>query len=179
MVDDLIIGMAGSGGDGIVSAGESLISAAAAEGYFAILTKSFGSQIRGGESSCRLRVSTRPVLNPGGTLSVAVVLNWEDFLKFGAELPVGANTVVVYETKTGVEPAVIPLGGVTPAVVFAAPMEAMALKAGTRILECPVCFYPRVGASKGGNVNNRIATRLGLRMLWGIFTNWKGFIHGR
>ena len=129
MVDDLIIGMAGSGGDGIVSAGESLISAAAAEGYFAILTKSFGSQIRGGESSCRLRVSTRPVLNPGGTLSVAVVLNWEDFLKFGAELPVGANTVVVYETKTGVEPAVIPLGGVTPAVVFAAPMEAMALKA--------------------------------------------------
>jgi hypothetical protein len=55
----------------------------------------------------------------------------------------------------------------------------MALKAGMRILECPVCFFPRVGASKGGNVNNRIATRLGLRMLWGIFTNWKGFIHGR
>jgi 2-oxoglutarate ferredoxin oxidoreductase subunit alpha len=129
MVDDLIIGMAGSGGDGIVSAGESLISAAAAEGYFAILTKSFGSQIRGGESSCRLRVSTRPVLNPGGTLSVAVVLNWEDFLKFGGELPVGPDTVVIYETKTGVEPAVIPLSGVTPAVVFAAPMEDMAMKA--------------------------------------------------
>jgi 2-oxoglutarate ferredoxin oxidoreductase subunit alpha len=129
MVDDLIIGMAGSGGDGIVSAGESLISAAAAEGYFAILTKSFGSQIRGGESSCRLRVSTRPVLNPGGTLSVAVVLNWEDFLKFGGELPVGPDTVVIYETKTGVEPAVIPLGGVIPAVVFAAPMEDMAMKA--------------------------------------------------
>ena len=69
--------------------GESLIGAAAAEGYFAILTKSFGSQIRGGESSCRLRVSARPVLNPGGTLDVAVVLNWEDFLRFGGELPVG------------------------------------------------------------------------------------------
>jgi hypothetical protein len=55
----------------------------------------------------------------------------------------------------------------------------MALEAGTRILECPICFYPRVGASKGGNVNNRIATRLGLRMLWGIFTHWKGFIHDR
>ena len=111
MVDDLIIGMAGAGGDGIVSAGESLISAAAAEGYFAILTKSFGSQIRGGESSCRLRVSTRPVLNPGGTLDVAVVLNWEDFLKFGGELPVGPATVVIYEAKTGVEPAKIPLAG--------------------------------------------------------------------
>ena len=132
MVDDLIIGMAGSGGDGIVSAGESLIGAAAADGYFAILTKSFGSQIRGGESSCRLRVSARPVLNPGGTLDVAVVLNWEDFLRFGRELPVDPNTVVIYETKTGVEPAQAPLGGIFPAVVVAVPMEAMAMEsAGT------------------------------------------------
>jgi 2-oxoglutarate ferredoxin oxidoreductase subunit alpha len=129
MVQDLIIGMAGSGGDGIVSAGESLIGAAAAEGYFAILTKSFGSQIRGGESSCRLRVSTRPVLNPGGTLDVAVVLNWEDFLKFGAELAVGPGTVVIYESQTGVEPARIPLRGVVPAAALAVPMEDMAMKA--------------------------------------------------
>ena len=129
MVDDLIIGMAGSGGDGIVSAGESLISAAAAEGYFAILTKSFGSQIRGGESSCRLRLSTRKVMNPGGTLDVAVVFNWEDFLKFGSELPVGPDTIVIYEKKSGVEPAAIPLSGVVPAAVVAVPMEEMALKA--------------------------------------------------
>jgi hypothetical protein len=54
-----------------------------------------------------------------------------------------------------------------------------ALKAGLRILECPITFYPRVGTSKGGNVNNRIATRLGLRMLYGIFVDWKGFGHGR
>ncbi len=73
---DFIVGMAGSGGDGIVSAGESLIGAALAEGYYGILTKSFGSQIRGGESSCRLRLATQPVLNPGGTVDVAVVLNW-------------------------------------------------------------------------------------------------------
>ena len=53
----------------------------------------------------------------------------------------------------------------------------VALKAGLRILECPVCFYPRVGTSKGGNLNNRIATRLGLSMLVGIFTDWKGFTH--
>ena len=58
MRSDLVIGMAGSGGDGIVSAGESLIAAAAAEGYHAIMTKSFGSQIRGGESSCRVRIAT-------------------------------------------------------------------------------------------------------------------------
>ena len=86
---DLVIGMAGSGGDGIVSAGESLISAAAAEGYHAMMTKSFGSQIRGGESSCRVRIGTSVLHNPGGVLDVAVALNWEDFLRFGRELPVG------------------------------------------------------------------------------------------
>jgi hypothetical protein len=53
-----------------------------------------------------------------------------------------------------------------------------ALKMGLRILECPISFHPRVGASKGGNLNNRVATRLGLRMLLGIFTDWKGFAHG-
>jgi hypothetical protein len=50
-----------------------------------------------------------------------------------------------------------------------------ALTAGLRILECPISFHPRVGASKGGNINNRIATRLGVRMLYGIFVDWKGF----
>jgi 2-oxoglutarate ferredoxin oxidoreductase subunit alpha len=128
MLNDLIIGMAGSGGDGIVSAGESLISACAQEGYYAILTKSFGSQIRGGESSCRLRVSTTPVLNPGGALSVAVALNWEDFLRFGGELPVTAETVVIYEQKTGVAPAQIPLK-VRPAIVRCVPIEQLAKEA--------------------------------------------------
>jgi 2-oxoglutarate ferredoxin oxidoreductase subunit alpha len=134
MADDLIIGMAGSGGDGIVSAGESLISAAAADGYFAILTKSFGSQIRGGESSCRLRVSPHPVLNPGGTLHVAIVLDWDDFLKFGGELPVGPDTIVIYEVKTGVEPGLIPLKGVMPSIVRSVPMEEMAMKAAGTVL---------------------------------------------
>jgi 2-oxoglutarate ferredoxin oxidoreductase subunit alpha len=130
MLDDLVIGMAGSGGDGIVSAGESLVAAAAAEGYHAIMTKSFGSQIRGGESSCRVRMSTRPVLNPGGTLDVAVALNWEDFLRFGAELPVGGTTVVIYESKTGVPADKLPLVGVRPAQALAVPIGELARERG-------------------------------------------------
>jgi 2-oxoglutarate ferredoxin oxidoreductase subunit alpha len=132
MISDLIIGMAGSGGDGIVAAGESLITAAALEGYHAILTKSFGSQIRGGESSCRLRVSTRQVLNPGGTLNVAVALNWEDFLKFGAELPVGGQTIVIYDTNSGVRADNLPLAGVVPEEALPVSIEQMARQtAGT------------------------------------------------
>src|SRR6202140_4255256 len=132
MTTDLVIGMAGSGGDGIVSAGEALIAACAAEGYHAMMTKSFGSQIRGGESSCRVRMAIDPVLNPGGVLDVAVALNWEDFLKFGAELPVSGNTVVIYEAATGIPENQIPLVGVTPLQVIAVPIAAMAKEtAGT------------------------------------------------
>jgi 2-oxoglutarate ferredoxin oxidoreductase subunit alpha len=131
-VQDLVFGMAGSGGDGIVSAGESLLAACGLEGYHALMTKSFGSQIRGGESSCRVRVAVDAVLNPGGALDVAIALNWDDFLKFGAELPVAGNTVVIYDSNTGVPPAKLPLVGVTPAEVFAVPIEKLAREtAGT------------------------------------------------
>ena len=126
---NIVIGMAGSGGDGIVSAGESLLAAAAHEGYYAMMTKSFGSQIRGGESSCRVRISIEPVLNPGGILDVAVALNWEDFLKFGAELPVGGSSIIIYEENTGVAANALPLGGVIPSEVFAVPIGEMAKQA--------------------------------------------------
>ncbi len=132
MSPDLIIGIAGAGGDGVVSAGESLITAAALEGYHGIMTKSFGSQIRGGEASCRLRLGTHPVLNPNGPLDVAVALNWDDFRRFGGELPVESATIVIYESGTGVAPDKLPLEGVKPAVVFSVPISEMAQKfAGT------------------------------------------------
>lgn len=126
MISDLTIGMAGSGGDGVVSAGDSLMTALALAGYHAMLTKSFGPQIRGGESSFRMRVSTSPVLSPGGALDVAVALNWDDFLKFGAELPLDGHSIVIYDENTGVAPDKIPLSGVKPAEVVAVGIEKMA-----------------------------------------------------
>ncbi len=102
MTTDLVIGMAGAGGDGVISAGEALISAAARDGYRAIMTKSYGSQIRGGESSFRLRLATDTPWNAGGSLDIAIALNWTDFLRFGAELPVDGRTTVLYDTASGV-----------------------------------------------------------------------------
>lgn len=129
MRHDWIIGMAGAGGDGVITVGESLIAAAAREGYHAILTKSFGSQIRGGESSCRLRLSIAPVRSLGGALDVAVVFNWDDFLRFGAELPVSGHTVVLYDSATGIAPERLPLAGVRPAEVIPVAFTDMAKEA--------------------------------------------------
>ena len=41
-----------------------------------------------------------------------------------------------------------------------------ALTTGERVVECPITFHPRVGQSKGGNVNNARALKVGLRMIW-------------
>jgi 2-oxoglutarate ferredoxin oxidoreductase subunit alpha len=125
-VDDLLLGIAGTGGDGVVSAGESLLGALAVDGYYGLMTKSFGSQIRGGEASCRIRVATTPVDSAGGTLDVAVALDWDDFLKFGAELLVDGRTVVLYDSASGVKPDRLPLEGVRPIEVLAVPISEIA-----------------------------------------------------
>jgi hypothetical protein len=44
---------------------------------------------------------------------------------------------------------------------------------GFSLVECPVTFHARVGVSKGGNVNNLRALKVGLRMLFGIVVSWK------
>jgi hypothetical protein len=48
-----------------------------------------------------------------------------------------------------------------------------ALAHGERLVECPITFHPRVGKSKGGNVNDIRALTVGLRMIWGLFTGWR------
>jgi len=48
-----------------------------------------------------------------------------------------------------------------------------ALAHGVRLVECPVTFHSRVGISKGGNVNNRRATMVGLRMIAGLIFGWR------
>lgn len=48
-----------------------------------------------------------------------------------------------------------------------------ALGRGLLLLECPVTFHARVGASKGGNVNNLRALKVGLRMIVGLSFGWR------
>lgn len=50
-----------------------------------------------------------------------------------------------------------------------------ALALGFSVVECPVTFHDRVGVSKGGNVSNWRALKVGLRMLFGIIFDWKPF----
>ena len=48
-----------------------------------------------------------------------------------------------------------------------------ALTANLQIVECPITFHQRVGLSKGGNVNNRRALLVGVRMILGLVIGWR------
>ena len=48
-----------------------------------------------------------------------------------------------------------------------------ALNCGEKLVECPITFHPRVGASKGGNASNLRALKVGLRMIAGLCFGWR------
>ena len=48
-----------------------------------------------------------------------------------------------------------------------------ALASGEKLVECPITFHPRIGVSKGGNVSNVRALRVGLRMMMGLCFGWR------
>lgn len=121
---DITVGMAGSGGDGVVSAGDILAASAAAEGINCIMLKSFGPQIRGGESSCRLRLSTKQIYSQGDLIDVLVVFNWPDYARFGAELEVKDGAYVLAEEKDKTED--IPLSNADKCKLIKIPFEKLA-----------------------------------------------------
>ena len=83
-VQDLNIGMVGSGGDGVMVGGEEVVSTVARKGLNCIMLKSFGPQIRGGESSCKIRISSEKVSTQADELDVLLAYNWKDYSRFGS-----------------------------------------------------------------------------------------------
>ena len=86
MSTDIAIGIAGAGGDGVILLGELLAKAAAKVGLHTVLTKSFGPQIRGGESSSRIRVSDKPLTWGGDKINALMLFHWADYVRFKSEL---------------------------------------------------------------------------------------------
>ena len=131
---DLTLGIAGAGGDGVISAGELLIGVAARQGLFGMLFKSFGPQIRGGESSIRLRMSTEPVLAQGDELDVLIAFNWTDYASFRTELVPNERTVIFVDEQDKTPENEIPLPEKLKAGIIRVPFETIAVeKAGTAL----------------------------------------------
>jgi 2-oxoglutarate ferredoxin oxidoreductase subunit alpha len=88
---DITIGIVGSGGDGVVTLGDLIAQVAAQEGLHVIKTEAYGPQIRGGESSCTVRVAADEVFAQGASVDVLVVFGWSDFGRFRGEISVAPD----------------------------------------------------------------------------------------
>jgi 2-oxoglutarate ferredoxin oxidoreductase subunit alpha len=98
--------LAGSGGAGVMTAGNMLLEAAAHAGYYALMTRSSGPQIRGGEAAALLRVACHPVECMADRFDVLAAVDWENVQRFTAEIPLAAGSLVIGDPDQGPPPQV-------------------------------------------------------------------------
>ena len=107
--------LVGSGGAGVMTAGNMLLEAAAHAGYYALMTRSSGPQIRGGEAAAMLRIATHPVDCMEDRFDVLAAVDWENVQRFNAEIPLGAASLIVGDPDQGDPPEVFLRSGATQA----------------------------------------------------------------
>ncbi len=95
----LSIVLAGSGGAGVITAGNMLLEAAAKAGWYGLMTRSVGPQIRGGEAAALIRLSSTPVAAQPDRHDLIIALDWQNVDRFAAELPIDEQTVVIGDAK--------------------------------------------------------------------------------
>lgn len=96
---EVTFSIVGSGGDGAVVAGDLMAMACAGRGLHVIKTEAYGPQIRGGESSCTVRIGTMPLFAQGDAVDALVVFRFADFARFRSEIALGAGCVVLHEPE--------------------------------------------------------------------------------
>lgn len=106
----ITLALTGSGGTGVVALGEMLLRAAARSGLFGILRKTFGPQIRGGESAAIVRFGPEPLAGFDGCTHLLLVLDWTNFQRFADEIPLTSDTVIIADEAAGPRPIGLPQG---------------------------------------------------------------------
>lgn len=99
MAKDLIIRIAGEGGEGVISSGDFLMQAAARLGLEVVTFKTFPSEIKGGYALSQVRVSEEPILSQGDSFNILVAFNGEAYAVNKKSLIPG--TVMVYDFPGG------------------------------------------------------------------------------
>lgn len=130
---DLTIAMIGSGGDGVVTMGEMLAQAAARDGLNVIKTEAYGPQIRGGEASCVVRISSVAIYAQGDLVDVLAVFNWADFRRFKGEIALSPDAIVLFEDSDAGTPSKEDLGLSEKSYLVGVPFLKLAVEAaGTK-----------------------------------------------
>lgn len=95
MADTISVALVGSGGAGVITAGTILLEAAAKAGWYGLMTRSLGPQIRGGESAALLRLSVTPVETHADAFDLLVAIDWKNFDRLADEIPLKPDALVI------------------------------------------------------------------------------------
>ena len=98
------VALAGSGGAGVMTAGNLLLEAAALAGYYGLFTRTSGPQIRGGEAAAMLRISTFETDGQDDGFQVLAAIDWQNVQRFAGEIPVGKDSVLIGDPAQGTPP---------------------------------------------------------------------------
>ena len=119
----LAVAITGSGGSGAVTTGLILLSAVARAGYYGLLTRSAGPQIRGGESAAMVRFAPGEVACMGDRFDVFVALDWHNVTRFVDEIRLDTASLILADPAAGPVPEVLARSG---AQVREIPLQALA-----------------------------------------------------
>lgn len=103
----------GSGGAGALTAGAILLETAGKAGWYGIMNRSVGPQIRGGEAAALVRLSTHPVNCMAESFDFVIAIDWRNADRFAAEMPLAADGLAIGDSAGGDVPATIVASGVT------------------------------------------------------------------
>ena len=95
------IAIVGSGGAGVMTAGKLLLEAAASCGWYGLMTKTFGPQIRGGEAAALLRLSDVPVDIHDDQFDILLAVDWGNYERFSVEIPLSPQSIVIADSQQG------------------------------------------------------------------------------
>ena len=100
------VALAGIGGAGVMTAGNLLLEAAALAGYYGLMTRTSGPQIRGGEAAAMLRVSTFQTDGQDDNFQLLAAIDWQNVQRFAGEIPVTKDSLLVGDPAQGTPPEV-------------------------------------------------------------------------
>lgn len=98
------LALTGSGGAGVVTLGHIILELAAQSGLYGLMRKSYGPQIRGGESAALIRLSDQPIACPDDQFDLLLALDWNNADRFADEIPLSSLAEVIVESKAGNAP---------------------------------------------------------------------------
>ena len=95
------LAIVGSGGAGAMTTGAMLLDAAVRSGWYGVMTRSVGPQIRGGEAAALIRLSAKPVESHDDFFDLLFALDWKNYASLAAEIPLRKNSLVISDVDGG------------------------------------------------------------------------------